>query len=172
MPALCQQSHGLRDISLAQPLVAAAQEPCQGPARRARRQGRAWAPQDARDGERLLGRLLQLLRAGRPAAAAQLCRDVGQPWRAACLAGAGAGLGPVPVGDAAAAADAAGAGPGRAGGGGGGGRGRAARAVALGVLPGARPAGSAGRPGRPPARATPTSPAAIAGCAPGRVSLS
>jgi len=43
-------------------------------------------------------------------------------------------------------------GPGRAGGGGGGGRGRAARAVALGVLPGARPAGSTGRPGRPPAR--------------------
>ena len=70
-------------------------------------QGRPWAEQDARDAERLLARLLALLRAGRPAVAAALCCDVGQPWRAAAFAGGpAAGLGLVPLGEAAAEADA------------------------------------------------------------------
>ena len=75
---------------------------------RARREGRQWAEQDVRDSERLLGRLLALLQAGRLEAAARLCRDVGQPWRAAWFGsgGGGAALGLVPVGDAAAEADA------------------------------------------------------------------
>ena len=46
------------------------------------------------------------IRAGRVAAAAALCREAGQPWRAASLSGGG-GWGPTPLGPAAAAADAA-----------------------------------------------------------------
>jgi nuclear pore complex protein Nup107 len=43
---------------------------------------------------------------GRVAEALELCRECGQPWRAASLGGGGA-FGPTPLGPAAAAADAA-----------------------------------------------------------------
>lgn len=65
------------------------------------RQGRGLQPDNARAEERLLGRLWQLVRAGRLQDARALCQACGQPWRAASLAGAAGDWGPLPVGLAA-----------------------------------------------------------------------
>ncbi|KAK9814142.1 hypothetical protein WJX72_001215 [[Myrmecia] bisecta] len=64
------------------------------------RQQRSLAEDNVKDEERLLKALWRLLRAGRLSQARQLCRDVGQPWRAASFGGAGS-TGPVPLGQAA-----------------------------------------------------------------------
>lgn len=68
------------------------------------RQGKPLHPANVEDEARLHAALFRLLRAGRLRAAWELCRHVGQPWRAASM-GAASGWGPAPVG-AAAAADA------------------------------------------------------------------
>jgi len=70
------------------------------------RQRRPLYSENTADEERILGRLWRLVRAGRIAEAQALCRDCGQPWRAASLGGGGQ-WGPTPLGAAAAAADAA-----------------------------------------------------------------
>jgi hypothetical protein len=63
------------------------------------------APGDEAAEERLAALLWRLVRAGRLADARRACRQCGQPWRAAALAGAGGDYGPLPVGAAAAEAD-------------------------------------------------------------------
>ncbi|GAB4820101.1 hypothetical protein N2152v2_007147 [Parachlorella kessleri] len=68
------------------------------------RQRRRLDSENAKGEEMLTAHLWKLVRAGRVSAARQLCEDVGQPWRAASLAGAG-GQGPVPLAAAADEAD-------------------------------------------------------------------
>lgn len=71
------------------------------------RQRRALHSENTADEERILSRLWRLIRAGRVAEAQALCRESGQSWRAASLAGGGR-WGPTPVGSASAAFDAEG----------------------------------------------------------------
>ncbi|PNW77180.1 hypothetical protein CHLRE_10g425675v5 [Chlamydomonas reinhardtii] len=68
------------------------------------RTGRPLHPGNARSQERLMGRVWQLLRAGKTPEVLELCAAVGQPWRAAALGGGGP-WGALPVGAAAAEAD-------------------------------------------------------------------
>ncbi|GLC45762.1 hypothetical protein PLESTB_000501400 [Pleodorina starrii] len=64
------------------------------------RTGRPLHPSNARSQERFLARVWQLMRAGNLPEAQDLCRQVGQPWRAAAIGGGGP-VGALPVGIAA-----------------------------------------------------------------------
>lgn len=65
------------------------------------RQGRPIRAEDAKDSERVLRVVWRLLRSGRLRDACNICRECGQPWRAASLS-AGGGVGLIAVGEAAA----------------------------------------------------------------------
>ncbi|QDZ22583.1 nuclear pore complex protein Nup107 [Chloropicon primus] len=62
------------------------------------RQGKELSSENAKDNERLLKVVWSLLRAGRLRDACNICRECGQPWRAASLAVSG-GFGPTLVGE-------------------------------------------------------------------------
>lgn len=64
------------------------------------RQGKEWTGADMKDTQRIVERVWQLVRAGRTTEACDMCRQCGQPWRAASLGGGPQG-GPTPLGTAA-----------------------------------------------------------------------
>ena len=64
------------------------------------RQGKALTRENAKDNERILRVVWTLLRCGRIRDACNICRECGQPWRAASLAVSG-GVRPTPVGEVA-----------------------------------------------------------------------
>ena len=65
------------------------------------REGKGLSKENTKDNEKLLQVVWSFLRSGRLRDACNICRECGQPWRAASLA-AGSGAGPTAVGEAAA----------------------------------------------------------------------
>lgn len=63
------------------------------------RQQKSLAHENVQSQDKLILHVFELIRGGRLVDACQLCREAGQPWRAASLAGGGE-AGPVPVGEA------------------------------------------------------------------------